>query len=725
MTDDEHPFAFDVPLELNTLAELEATLGFGPASAARAPAETPSESPSEASSYELMLQVGAGAMGEVFLARDRSLLRRVAYKRLHAAVSVNAEVLGRFVREVQITAQLEHPNVVPVYSLEKTDAGWAYAMKLVFGKTLKELIQAARSAWVQGHEPEEALRLPALLAHFLKLCDALAFAHDRGVLHRDLKPANIMVGSYGELYVMDWGIARVMGQADVADGVSLSLPDTGDEEAFEATRMGQILGTPRYLSPEQAAAKNDQLDGRSDLFTLGLILYELTLLQPAYEAKKLTELLKKVLKADKAPPRPLHPRQPLPRELLAIIDKATARRREDRYARVQDLAADLRRYLRGEAVLAQPDTPLQAGQRWLLKHLATSVVLVLLGLLTLGALTTGTLWQQQQTQARLFVQTRRLQVFQAQVSSRAQQINSALLALYAPLRALEAETAARLQTAAPAASPVFGPTAFATPGQAPSDYAYFPRYARLLSLSTPVLQQVTAADARLASLAPVLQQQFRQLLPPEQQRRYAEAMARDGLPVVWAQIATATGSLLSYPGQTGFAEGFDARQQVWYRQALASRSPQWSVPYIDPLGQGLLLALSLPVQAAEPGQPPLGVVALELSIQYLIDAWLFLDLPGVQQHYLLNAEGQIVVRSSDRDRLYGLRFGQVQAGQAIDTPLFDQPRVLAELQAGRSGYLRLQRNGIPVWLAFYRLEALGWYYLVEVEERAFLAASAD
>lgn len=720
---DEPPFGFEEALELNTLAELEGTLGFARTASSETAAAP--ETPPDASSYELMLQVGAGAMGEVFLARDRALLRRVAYKRLHAGVSVNAEVLGRFVREVQITAQLEHPNVVPVYSLEKTAEGWAYAMKLVFGKTLKELIQAARQAWEQGHEPDEALRLPTLLDHFLKVCDALAFAHDRGVLHRDLKPANMMVGSYGEVYVMDWGIARVMGQTDLDATVELSLPETDDQEAFEATRMGQILGTPRYLSPEQAAAKNEQLDGRSDLFALGLILYELTVLQPAYNASKLTELLKKVLKAEKAPPKALHPRQPLPRELLAIVDKATARRREDRYARVQDLAADIRRYLRGEAVLAQPDNLLQAGQRWLLKHLAASVMVVLGAILSLGALTTWTLWQQQQTQTRLFVQTRQLQKLQAQVASRAQQINSGLLALHAPLRTLEAEAAARLQADRLAAQPVFDPVAFATPGREPTDYTYYPRYARFLSLSAPVLQSAGPAGARraLAALAPVLEQQFRRLLPPEQRVDYPQIMAEQGLPLVWAQIATAQGALLSYPGQTGFDDSFDPRQQAWYQQALSSQQPQWSAPYIDPLGQGLLLTLSLPIQASDPAQPPLGVVALELSIQYLIDTWLFLELPGVQQHYLLNARGEIVVRSSDRDRLYGLRFGQVQAGQTIDTPLFDQPRVLAELQAGRSGYLRLQRNGIPVWLAFYRLEALGWYYLVEVEERAFLAAA--
>ncbi|MBF2053139.1 MAG: protein kinase [Candidatus Sericytochromatia bacterium] len=721
---DESAFVFEEALELNTLADLEGILGFEP-TASRRDAAAADTAP-DASSYELMLQVGAGAMGEVFLARDRALLRRVAYKRLLSEVNVNAEVLGRFVREVQITAQLEHPNVVPVYSLEKTSDGWAYAMKLVFGKTLKELIQTARSAWEQGHEPEESLRLPALLDHFLKVCDALSFAHDRGVLHRDLKPANIMVGGYGEVYVMDWGIARVMGQADLDGTVELNLPDTGDEEVFEATRMGQILGTPRYLSPEQAAGKNDQLDGRSDLFALGLILYELTLLKPAYHASKLTELLKKVLKAEKAPPKALHPRQPLPRELLAIITKATARRREDRYARVQDLAADIRRYLRGEAVLAQPDTPLQAGQRWLLKHLAASVLVILGTLFSLGALTTWTLWQQQQTQTRLFVQTRQLQKLQAQVASRAQEINSGLLALHAPLRALEAEAAARLQSSQVSTQPVFAPAAFATPGREPADYAYYPRYARFLSLSAPVLQAPPASDTALQALAgltPVLARQFRQLLPPEQQSAYAQVMAEEGLPLVWAQIATAQGALLTYPGQTGFDESFDPRQQAWYQQALSSQQPQWSSPYIDPLGQGLLLALSLPIQAADPAQPPLGVVALELSIQYLIDTWLFLELPGVQQHYLLNAKGEIVVRSSDRDRLYGLRFGQVQAGQTIDTPLFDQPRVLTELQTGRSGYLRLQRNGIPVWLAFYRLEALGWYYLVEVEERAFLAAA--
>src|SRR5690606_34270725 len=139
---------------------------------------------------------------------------------LHQNLDISDEVLSRFIREIQITAQLEHPNVVPVYNLEKTTAGWAYAMKLVFSKTLKESIAAARQAYDTQAEVPEDCQLDTQLSYFLNVCEALELAHQRGVIHRDLKPANIMIGRYREVYVMDWGNARVMGKRSASEAAA-------------------------------------------------------------------------------------------------------------------------------------------------------------------------------------------------------------------------------------------------------------------------------------------------------------------------------------------------------------------------------------------------------------------------------------------------------------------------------------------------------------------------
>lgn len=718
-------------MEFTSLDQLEATFCLPTSETDENSRQASSDEGFLPSSYEMLLMVGEGAMGQVFLARDQDLLRKVAYKRLHEKVSLNPEVLGRFLREVQITAQLEHPNVVPVYNLEKTPQGWAYAMKLVFGKTLKELILQAREAYDQNREVPEEVQLTTLLEHFLKVCEALDFSHHCGVLHRDLKPANIMVGRYREVYVMDWGIARVMGSAgDTADEnacrVEVSTVETEGGEVFEETRMGQILGTPRYLSPEQAAGRNAQLDGRSDLLSLGLILFELAALKPAYHAQNLTELLKKTLKAEKAPLTPYHPSRPIRRELAAIIHKATAKRRENRYQTVAEMAADLRRFLRGQSVLAQPDTPLQSLIRWMGQHQVATASTILTLLLLLAGLSLGTLWNQRSMFLNLRHRETRLNTLQTQVSRQARKINNTLLGYTALLRRLEALSAGALKLK-PENPKLYRNRDFSLAGQEPSDYAYYPTYAKMLSPTWPVwlLPPGQSApppqDLGLSQIKPELQTIFRESYQPEGAPPLPELLQTyNKLPLLWAHIALEDGTYLVYPGQTGFPTGYDPRQQEWYRLGLRKSEPVWTPPHVDILGQGLMLSVVMPI-APESGQPK-GVVALDLSFQYLIDQLLKLPLAGSTQNYLVDPEGRVILRSSDRYRLYGLRFGVDLDKQALDTPLFDQAEVVEAMRKGLSGYRRFSRNGRPTLLAFYRLNSLGWYYAVEVDEAKFMEA---
>ncbi len=221
----------------------------------------------------------------------------------------------------------------------QNDGSLAYSMKLVQGKTFKELMAETRAFYDQGQQPDIDHDLSLLLENFLKVCDAVAYAHNKGVIHRDLKPANLMLGRYNEVYVMDWGIARVMREdPNAQDPTALDWiqpPLVEGEEMGETTQFGQILGTPRYMSPQQAAGKNAHLDGRSDLFSLGLILFELITLKPAFTAKSQVELFKRVLKADKEPWRAYAANRQIPTELMAIVDKATERKPEQRSGRQQ------------------------------------------------------------------------------------------------------------------------------------------------------------------------------------------------------------------------------------------------------------------------------------------------------------------------------------------------------------------------------------------------------
>ena len=158
--------------------------------------------------YTILESIDEGAMGEILLAKDNKLNRKVAYKKIHAHVADMPSYLGRFYLEAQVTAQLQHPNIVPIYNLNSSGKSVGYAMKLIDGITLKDHIRETQEQYVKNGEPDEQHTLHARLEHFLKVCDAMHYAHRKGVIHRDLKPLNIMIGPYNEVYVMDWGMAE-------------------------------------------------------------------------------------------------------------------------------------------------------------------------------------------------------------------------------------------------------------------------------------------------------------------------------------------------------------------------------------------------------------------------------------------------------------------------------------------------------------------------------------
>jgi eukaryotic-like serine/threonine-protein kinase len=280
--------------------------------------------------YRLIEQVARGGMGIVYVAEDDLLQRRVALKVLDVPSS-DGELASRLMREARVLARLEHPGIVPVHDVGTlTDGRVFYTMKFVEGQRLDKYVGSLAPA------PD---RLRVLLRIFLQTCDAVAFAHARGVLHRDLKPANVMVASFGEVLVMDWGLAKLL--ADTVDtGLGDPRPSIADRLACDPddttvsviTGHGRVMGTPGYMSPEQARGEIELLDARSDIFSLGKLLRYLLSEAAAASPSKLD------------------------RSLAAICAKASAPEREDRYATVQDLAADVSRYLDGLAVAAHQES---------------------------------------------------------------------------------------------------------------------------------------------------------------------------------------------------------------------------------------------------------------------------------------------------------------------------------------------------------------------------------
>jgi serine/threonine protein kinase len=299
--------------------------------------------PARLGPYELGDVLGRGGMGEVVLARDNNIGRDVAIKRMLAA-EPSADEHGRFMREARVQGRLEHPAVVPVYDLGvDRDGRPFFVMKRLAGKPMNGLLRAP--------EPADRATRRRLLHALVDVCLAVEFAHSRDIVHRDLKPANIMLGDFGEVYVLDWGIARVVPETrdSFADIDASTSEGGGDAEPAATTVIGALLGTPGYIAPEQIGA-DPTIDGRADVYSLGCILFELLALQPLH-VRDGNELASTLGGVD-ARPSARAPLLPIPPELDAICVRATELERTARFATARELGDALQRYLDGDRDLA-------------------------------------------------------------------------------------------------------------------------------------------------------------------------------------------------------------------------------------------------------------------------------------------------------------------------------------------------------------------------------------
>jgi hypothetical protein len=339
-------------------ADLHASLGHVSADCYRqtldATGPYPADTPSSAESRFTVLRPHAkGGLGEVYVAQDEELHREVALKAIQERHATNPANCARFVLEAELTGNLEHPGIVPVYGLgHYPDGRPYYAMRFIKGDSLKEVVHQFHEPERTSRDPgERALALRKLLSCFLGVCNAVAYAHSRGVLHRDLKPSNVMVGKYGETLVVDWGLAKVMGKADVETSEAALPATTGDGAGL--TQAGTALGTPAYMSPEQAGGRLDLVGLLSDVYSLGATLYYVLTGQAPFVTADVASVLRDVQRGAFPAPRAVN--RLVPPALQAVCLKAMALKPADRYASPRELAADIERWLADEPVAARPE----------------------------------------------------------------------------------------------------------------------------------------------------------------------------------------------------------------------------------------------------------------------------------------------------------------------------------------------------------------------------------
>jgi serine/threonine protein kinase len=384
--------------------------------------------------YVIEGEIARGGMGAVLRAVDCDIRREVAVKYLLDQADPRKKI--RFIEEAQITGQLEHPNIPPVHELGvDREKRLFFSMKMVKGRSLAQLLDELRQ---NSKTREKEWSLGRLLNILVNACNGLAYAHSRDVIHRDLKPANIMVGDYGEVYVMDWGLAKLLkreGQAvPLASGVKapavrvptatpvLASPNVSPKRSSKVetsrageadlTQDGAILGTPAYMPPEQAAGKVNEIDQRSDIYSLGAILYEmLTLLPPVDKEGGYLAVLMRVMQGEIIPPERRSPQRAragkVPRELAAIAMKAMAREPNDRYPNVEALRQDIERFQEGRSVSAKEDTFKELAWKLVKRNKMVSAFTTVLTVVLVWGLVANWLTQREADRANADAQAKR------------------------------------------------------------------------------------------------------------------------------------------------------------------------------------------------------------------------------------------------------------------------------------------------------------------------------
>jgi eukaryotic-like serine/threonine-protein kinase len=678
--------------------------------------------------YTILESIDEGAMGEILIARDNKLNRTVAYKKIHAHVAEIPSYLGRFYMEAQVTAQLQHPNIVPVYGLMANGGNVGYAMKLIDGITLKDHIRETQEQYVNDGAPDEHHTLHARLEHFLKVCDAMHYAHRKGVLHRDLKPLNIMIGPYNEVYVMDWGIAKTVDVDKDMFGEKTVLVGHEEVASEDKTKMGQVMGTPAYMSPEQAEGEHDILDHRSDLYALGLILFELVTFHRAISGKNTDQIMMKARRGHIDPPPSYGKQEDAQEQLLAIVKKATQYMPEDRYPTVVDFSDDIRRFMHGEAIKARPESRKQKIMRWVSHHRKAAVNIMVYSVLASFTLIVTLLFMQMQAMRETQSEGQKTSQFINAVATKSQKIDSQFLKYEGILEGLKIGAENLLSQGKLDKTTYYTNKTIAVPGQGPEDFKFSDVYGLPISVDyhayklAPGVNE-SAVKSTLQRLNP-LRHSFKSLMlksytkdvAPDDDKAAHDIIMNEGLPLVWSYVGLEKGIHAAYPGKSGYPDAFDTRQRPWYRSSMNNSGISWLQPYIDVGGRGVLLPCTTPLFDNE--GKFIGVAGLELTLEYIRKRLMPMhSAEGLEETYLLNEKAEIIVATSDRSQSYAIGT-LINSMEALE--VFPNEYVVNKVSRGQSGHYFFIERGREKVIAYHKLNSTGWYYVAKADAEELL-----
>jgi serine/threonine-protein kinase len=689
--------------------------------------------------FDVQNLLAEGGMGSVFIAHDRGLGRIVALKRLRDGLERDSGALRRFVLEAQIGAQLEHPNIVPLYSFEPAQSGSpAITMQLLEGTTMDEYIQAAAKAPASARAVRGEYSLKERIGTLLGVGEAIHFAHERGVIHRDLKPHNVMLGRYREVYVMDWGLARVMGSPiDMArerqevdahrdtiepqpkhDTESLGTAptaisfegQTSSEVSSTATRQGEVMGTAQYMPPEPALGLIDQLGPAADQYSLGVILQELATLRPARSHTSAMKALTEALQGHLAEPIDIEGHQLHP-ALLAIIERATQREPEKRYPSVREMTEDVRRFIRDEPVSVYQEGIARRLVRVAARRPALAFgILSLCGFLTSVGVIGAVVHDARKTerQARELENTRKVLIA---VSGRAHMVDDLLSDLAADVRAIGAATIELLERNAKELDRKDPPLPTL---RALEPYGWAP-----VSFETGVVTwpgKVPQTErppnaARLAHIERWLRDCVADALPPEDRGGSAEqqnaALYAGRSALLRGFVGLEDGTFTQYPAREVTA---DPRGRPWYLMGAREPGLHWSRPVVDATKRTLRITAVLGLRSRGKF---VGVAGCDLKITTLARK-LRLDVPGFRKAYLVTEDGKIAVSETLATTILA---NVKNPDDDVVLPAVDDPELARRIAAkDAGGYVEAGDR----LLVFSRMLSPAWTYVAELDKAHYL-----
>ena len=662
--------------------------------------------------YTLGKELGSGGQGIVRTGHDGALRRDVAVKTLRKELNSSAESRREFINEARLTAALDHPAVIPIYNLcSDADGNLHLAMKKLRGISLKEYLNSTRERYDNAKISnfDEDAAMARRISLFIKVCEAMSYVHSRKIIHCDLKPENIMLGQYGEVYIVDWGIARCFGE--------------------NCERSAKIMGTPRYTSPENLLGI--PCDNRSDIYSLGVILFEIVTLNPAFTASSASEIIARVKQGMLDP---VHHRYGLPisRDLAAVIAKATALEPEKRYQSADALTADLQAFRRGAEVSANPDNFWGRIIRWANRNRrkAAAVAAGLLALLIAGGIVLMFAAGMRNAEAEHL----RDNVIDNSLASAVQNavgIDRMLTHISAMLGVLNADLAMLLDLDRPAQTPgnpeivpgdrtvqqCRGAVCFIP--EADNGTHFTPGKMLDLSRASYIHSGVNAPERIehiLGCLRPAVSRMRRTVLRSQPGSgnvplaKLQEAYRKLQLPVSFCYFTLDNGLHVVYPGNDDIRNGYDGRKRPWYQLALGKGGfPVWGVPYRTILEENSnVVSCSMEIIGA--GDKFYGVSGVDVPLKVIENTMMNSpdNAPYTLERLLITLDGKLVLRCTG-----GVNGFKVQLPD--ETSGVFSSRILADMRTHRYGRRVLEENGKEILWIFSLIPSAKWIYIEKID----------